>query len=466
MKLANMAGVNESVETLEAIDYQRNDEFGPQLEEVIGEFVQMVKKNTSSKYIEGNKELKDKFNRVVLARTGINAYLITDQALAATMPNIYNPNSILASEELAEALKGDYHSLMGSGLLYNKPAGFKIGTVDYRNGKLGGWFSEQPVPVFINFKELVNFYKLTVPEITAVIMHELGHDFEGAAMVTRINTSNQLLSDAVSRINDIAPERRQEFIYQEFNKLNKTITREDIEGLQSKNPIVLGVSAFRALVSSVKSLSNSAEHDVTTYEALSDSFAVRYGYGEHLASGLDKMLNSPLRSFTQQYFALLRAYAVFNLVWAILKLIKTAMTMQQEGASAAIKLVLRSLLKWTPYIIMSIRFVNSERESTRDMTYDLDKDRFIRIRNDLINSLKDPQIDVKTRKAVLEQIKFTDEVISRSTNFRGYLGRLALLVSPSDKAVYNAIKAQQEMEKMVANDIFVSASKIKAQQSQ
>ena len=97
------------------------------------------------------------------------------------------------------------------------------------------------------------------------------------------------------------------------------------------------------------------------------------------------------------------------------------------------------------------------------MTYDLDKDRFIRIRNDMVNSLKDPEIDTKTRLAVLEQIKLLDTIVDKSDNFTGYLGKLALMISPSDKLVYNAIKAQQEVEKMIANDIFVTASKLKAQ---
>lgn len=463
MKLANISGAGQAVETMEAIDYQRNDKFGPELEAVVQEFVKIVKTNVSSKYIEGNKELKDRFNKVVLARTGINAYLITDKLLAATMSNIYSPNSILASKDLSEALSGEYNSMMGAGLLYNKPDGFKVGTVDYKNGRIGGWFSEQPVPVFVNFKQLVQMFRLTAPEITAVIMHELGHDFEGAAMVVKVNTSNQIISDAVVRASQMQPAEQQEYLYKEFSKLNKSVTREDIDGLQSDNPVVLGISAFRTIVASVKSLSGSERHDTTTYEALSDSFAVRFGYGEHLATGLDKLLNSGGRKFMQQYFAVLKAYLVFSVIWNIIKGIKMIYQLKKDGSNKVLKFVIGRIISWAFNLILVKKTFDTERESTRDMTYDLDKDRFIRIRNDMVNSLKDPEIDTKTRLAVLEQIKLLDTIVDKSDNFTGYLGKLALMISPSDKLVYNAIKAQQEVEKMIANDIFVTASKLKAQ---
>lgn len=462
MKLANISGVDQAVETLEAIDYQRNDPFGPALEVIVGEFVEMVKKDTPSKYIEGSKELKDKFNKVVLERTGINVYLITDKLLAATMPNVYNPNSILVLDGFNEDLNGEYNSLMGAGLLYNKPSNFKVGTVDYKRARIGGWFSEQPVPLFCNFIDQVNEYKMTVPEITAIILHELGHDFEGAAMCFRINTSNQVIADAVKRISDIEESKRTEYVYKELSKVSPDMTKEDVEGLSSSNPVVMGVSAFRAIIGCVKSLSNSKEHDVTTYEALSDSFAVRFGYGKYLASGLDKMINDPMLKITT--FGLNAFFAtIFSILLVEIFKLLSVLWMMKNTPKSLIKVGLGVLISVAQRIIVARILLNNERESTRDMTYDLDKDRFIRLRNDLVNALKDPEIDVKTRRATLEQIKFVDTVINRSQNIRGFINLITLVLSPKDRGIYNAIKSQQEIEKMIANDIFVSVSKLKAQ---
>lgn len=462
MKLANVTAVK-SVETLEAIDYQRNDRFGPELETIVGQFVDMVKSGTASKYIEGNKELKDKFNKLVLDRTGINVYLITDKQMAGIIPNVYTPNNSLLTSETSAILSGELNSLHGTGLLYNKSSDFKLGAVDYKNARISGWFSQQPLPLFINFIELINEHGLTVPEITAVILHELGHAFEGASEVSKLNSSNRVIADAVKRINGVAPEERQEFVYKELQKLDQDLSVKDVEGLQSSNPVVFGVSTFRTVISIVRSLSGSSRHDTTAFESLSDSFATRFGYAEYLATGLDKIVNDRKTRLTQECFSILRAYLVFDTVVGILSIIRLIFNAKGHAVEEIIKFALSRLVSVIPNAYYSLRFIKNERESSRDMTYDLNKDRFIRVRNDLVNSMKDPAIDIKTRRAVLEQIKFIDTIVDKTSNQRGYLNLLGLIISPKDRSTYNAIKAQQEVEKMIANDIFVSVSKLKAQ---
>lgn len=442
------------IPTLEAIDYQINDSFGPDLEVIIGKFVEMVEKDTPSKYIEGNKELKDEFNQLVLKRLGLNVYLITDSILAATMPNVYNPYNIVNQDEFKDALTGEYNSIMGSGLLYNKQSGFKMGTIDNKKAKVSGWFSEQPVPVFINFIELVNDYKITVPEITAILLHELGHVYEGAALCAKTVSTNQVLAEASRRAVDMEPNERQEFIYQELKKLNEDIKKEDIEGLSNSSPVVMGVSMFRAIVSSVQSLSGS-RHDRTTYESLSDSFATRFGYAEHVATGLDKLLNSPVRKLFQSANSILVAVLV---VQSIVSLIRTFSSLV-VSKNLSFKILIGILRN----IVNIFVFTAMERENTRDMTYDLDKDRFIRLRNNLVGLLKNTSIDNKTRRATLEQIKTIDGIIDKSWNFRGVIGQLSIMLSPIDRRTYKAIQAQQELEKMIANDIFVNAAKLKTQ---
>ncbi len=456
MKFSNLINEPEqnTFPSLESIDYQINDPFGPNLEAIVGQFVDLVNKKTPSKFIEGNKELKDKFNKLVLDRLGINAYLITDNILAATMPNIYNPYNIVNDDGAGDVFSGEYNSILGTGLLYTKKSGFTLGGVDTKKAKLSGWFTEHPIPVFVNFIELVNDHKLTAPEITAVILHELGHDFEGAALCARTAATNQTIADATRRAVDMDHHQRKEFIYNELKKVEIDVSKEDVEGMSSANPVVMGVSAFRAIIGAVHSFTGS-RHDTTTYESLSDSFATRFGYGEYLATGLDKLLNTKARAITKLVLAALRFIVLFSLINNILKSISVL-----RGAETFSRVAFMSLIRIIERLFSVIVLVNVERENTRDMTYDLDKDRFIRVRNDLVNSLKTADIDKKTLKSVLEQIKLLDDIIGRSSNFRGFIGELSILISPFDRKTYKAIKAQQDLEKMIANDIFVSSNKL------
>lgn len=459
MKLANLVSKETPIGSLESIDYHINDKFGFDLEFVVSEFTELVRKGTPSKYIEGNKELKQKLADLIYKRTGIKIYLITDKFLASTVPNAYTPNNALYDTDIHEELQSYMIKGSGSGILYDKANDFSLGTVDNKQVKITGWFSDQTVPLFINFRESVETYKLTDREITANILHELGHIFQAASMSSRINSTNQTLSAAVRRSSNLPIEDKREFIFKELNNIDPNIDRETIEGLSSPNPVVYGVSAFRCLMGSVKSLSESDGYDKTSFEAISDSFATRFGYGEALVTGLDKSNKLDGLSTSSVFIS----YQQLSMIMSSIASISVFVISLSRLKGLALLLGFKVILTIISLIGSTYFMVFTQRESQRNMTYDLDKDRMIRIRNDMVGILKEPGIDIKTKKAALSQIKVVTDIIEKTPNIRGLIQRLSILVNKTDRNFYNAIKTQQEVEKMIANDIFVSASKLKTQ---
>lgn len=97
---------------------------------------------------------------------------------------------------------------------------------------------------------------------------------------------------------------------------------------------------------------------------------------------------------------------------------------------------------------------------TGDYEYDNTHDRFSRIKRNIIEQLKSDSITAKDKRMVLEQLQVVDEALNASINVPSPLRAALKLVFASDRVSQRSIDAQQEIEKLIANDIFVSASKL------
>lgn len=438
------------VPTMEAIAFQYNDPFLPQLEEVVKEYMELVKADTPEKVIEGNKDLKDRFSKLVMDRLGLNVYLITNSHLAATMPNVYVSHSAVVRDAMREYFKMD-PSNSGQTLLNVKADGSKLGTVNFEKAKVTGWFSEQPVPVFINFIELMKMADFTSGEITAIIAHELGHDFEGVAQASRINSSNQVIADVVRYIGQKRKEADVTYVYRELRKLDPELEKETVDGLINGDTVVMGISAYRVVQGCVQSLSGSKVYDRTTYEALSDSFATRFGYGAQLATGLDKLINTPSRFVLNILMTYLTTAGFITLIVNLFQLLRRV-----AAGDATFNILIGIIQRAVGVYVIA----KMNRVTTEDYVYDRDTDRFNRIRQNLIESLKNPAIDKATRVAVLEQIEAADKAMKNSKTLPNPVQIALMGVFASDRNAKTAIDGQKQIERLLANDLFIKSSKL------
>lgn len=436
-----------SIPTLESIAYQRGDSFGPDLEALVLKFMEKVKAGANSVQIDSEHGLKEEFNKLVRKRLGINAILYCNGMMAATFPNTYVDHSPVIREGVREYMKID-QGVSGAIKLRTLKSGDSLGTVDTVKAKLSGWLSEQEVAVYINFNQLIDYVDLSSAEITAVILHELGHDFEGAAMAARATHTNLILSDVVRHISEDRS-GAQEYIYRELSKIDKNLSRDTVEGLTNGNPVVMGVSMFRLTKGAIQSLSGSRVYEATNYEALSDSFATRFGYSAPLTTGLAKLGNgSDWVSVGVEIGQTIAAICICYSLYMMAKVLFAGVF--------SYKLVLGMLFQASTLM----RIIRHNRTTTEDLTYDEDYDRFARIKKDLINGLKDAKIDAREKRAMLEQIQIVDKAMANSFNTPRVLRKLFDTVIISDARSRTSIEAQKQLENLIANDIFVSANKL------
>lgn len=440
-----------SIPTLEGIDYQYNDPFGSRLEEIFTEYKELVDSGVSQKVISSQKQLKAKLEKLIHDRLGLKVVLITDQYLAAVIPNLYTENSAVVRDAVRDIKAITNEEVTGAKALSSKVSGDKLGTVDNKRAKISGWFSEQELPLYLNFHQLFTDLNISIPELVAICLHELGHAYDGIAYAYTINQANLIILDVIQGLNN-GRAGDTEYVYKELYKIDECLGKDTVEGLMSGNPAVFGVSAFRMLIGATNTMSGSRTYDRTSSEATADSFAVRFGYGSQLVTGLDKLYTDPAYKFTNSFInvfvASLFTSVVVMLGLLIFGVIGAAMPLASKIAIGLVDLV----------ALVTMREANGV--SSEDKEYDGNHDRIRRIMHDMIGSLKNPELPKATKRSILVQIETVEAVLARTKNVPNLLQKAFLLAFPSDRRAQRSIAAQQKIEMILANQIFKSAAKL------
>jgi hypothetical protein len=152
----------------------------------------------------------------------------------------------------------------------------------------------------------------------------------------------------------------------------------------------------------------------TDSEQQADSFAVRFGYGADLVTGLEKF-DKKQKQFIGTINILMTMYRIYIVIIWILFL----------GVQAGLMIGLLMIIN-----MLIVRFVIGLFGSTdaRRTTYDSLKDRYRRIRNDMINMIRSPEFPKEAVEAMIENIdkvtKMVDNTGSGITFFESIGDRL------------------------------------------
>lgn len=437
--------------TMESIAFQNNDTFGPRLEEVISKFKALVDSGVKKRVVNDAKELRSEIEDIISSRLNIKIELITNSYLAATIPNVYVPHNPVIREDIRFIFE-QLDNAGGQNLLEKLKNKTVVGSVDTKSARVSGWFSQQVCPVFIDFYSFFNDYKMTVPEVTAILLHELGHVFKGIIFCANINTTNQVLSDIARNINkpgysDI------KYVYTKLKSIDPLTTHEIAQGLCSGNKVIMNISAYRVFVGVTKSLMNDGAYDKTTYEALSDQFCTRFGYGLPLVTGLEKLENT-----YSEYQESVELYQDLSDLLIKTCLISLGCFMMTLIPNIIVKIF--GVILGTGFSLLAKVLIDTQRPSIKDMTYDNIRDRYMRIRNQIVELIKDPDLTSDVKTSLLNEITAVDLIIEDKKVFKSSIEKLASFIIPSDRKTVVSIQQQREIEDMIANDIFVSAQRL------
>lgn len=441
---------------MEAIDFQINDKFGPEMETIIEEIMKKVKKGYIGLEVQKLPEIKE-LEKVIFKRLKMTVSFVTTGALAAIIPFFFSQQSVFLPKFIrGETLLAEQDAIREK----LKPHGF----VDENNVQLGGVFSEYVHSVYMNFSEL-HEYGLTIKEIVSILLHELGHGFYSCAYSARMDRANQILSDALRKGKDAGKEKFIEVTYKELKGKVHDIKKESVEQLTSKNPAIVGTGAFKIIAEVTLQQQEDTTYDQTSFEALADHFSARFGYGEYLVTGLERLYPGGVRSVW--YFDALQAAST---TMVLVQSVMASILNIQFWAGVEANNLFQQFLKGVGFYkaimniiwvsLMCFYFVKTSGESGRDYTYDDLEKRYNRIRNQVIESIKKRDYTKKDAEALIATAEMIGNLIKGVKAYRGPLDFLFNTFNPKDRRAGASIARQQAIEDLLSNDLFLATAKL------
>ena len=448
---------------MENIDFQ-TDSFGKDLELIITEAQAryLAKKQSSSLIDKINgkdnanySDLRVRLEVLIFSRLGIKTKIdLNTPVPGAIMPFLINPNNVL----LKKMFRGDLDKIDHAQDLLVKSLGSKAkGTVDIKSARVTGMFSEYEHPLWLGLAASFSI-GCTPGQITAILLHELGHGFTFYEYSNRVSTTNQILAEYVAATLDKKNSGKRQYALKELEAYG-AITEEECDEMLRNPDTVFSNAMFLRYIQFITSTLPNSRYDEVSSEQLADNFANRFGYGKELITGLDKLytqklgLLSPEKSIISK--ALFYLYEIMATV-SVLGTLARIITVATKG-NLSINLI------YTGFYMLTVMLAwwNITGADNEDMTYDKLKIRYTRIRSDMIHLLKDKDLDKKTIEYTIDVIADVDKIIKNTMIHNNLLTIAKNILIPSHRSTKGAIYLQQQLELLASNDLFVKAAELK-----
>lgn len=324
------------------------------------------------------------------------------------------------------------------------------GLLDPNRSWVDGYFAELP-PIKMHLTESMIYtskspiYKwfdgreYSSAELSAIVLHEVGHPYALFDFLVRFRTQNQVLSTIVRVLDGTEDYGQREIIIREAADYMK-LENVDAQALSTKKNTTVYTVIVSNLARKNKSQSGGEGYDINSFEQMADQFATRHGAGRDLVTALDKLHKGHIhrRGWAAYFFG-----EAFKLAVLGLGIFEVAI-----GNAYAAYLTFGTLT--------SLLLADSHHD-----WYDKGGARFKRIRNQLVERLKDEGIGKEESNSIREDIDAIDKVNEKYKDFTQLIGLVYDYLIPSGVSKRKEIEFQQSIEELSANKLFYFANKLK-----
>lgn len=385
-----------------------------------------------------NKEAQKRITDVIAKHTGIGVNISAEHRCFAMVPPDLNKNHTLI--DFDQRIFFDNEEL-------KRQQGNIRGSLDIKNFKIGGDFKNVVVDLFIGPDMMwPGYYEsnalMTPAEISAVILHEVGHMFSYFALVAHTYSINLPMLGTLNRIAKTEDADKIEIILKQWNSNETTLTKVDTKELSGKRKEIIVTAIVSNHVQDTKTLMSQREYEEINAEHLADKFAVRCGAGGDLSSGLNKILQ------------LYGVRSTMTMTGFVINEIITGMVLLMMSAFTVVGMAM--ILPGIIGLIITIEIFKST-SNAGDGTYDTEVNRFGRMRNDMVTMLKDKNIDKAIGKRIRDDISRIDKVLTNYKEYKSLIGSFADMIIPSKRRLLSQTEFYKELEKLSSNNLFVAA---------
>ena len=372
------------------------------------------------------------------------------------LPQYINNNHVYFEEYLRPFLIDDSRGKV----VFKKPEGIK-GKVDLANGKVYGDFTEFLAKIEFS-TYLLEKNILTEEQAVAIILHEVGHQFTFFTAMDKVVRVNQVLAQLVSGINNTKDLKQRTILLQSaadiFDK--KHFKPEEIKEIALKDDeTAIKMFLVKAQVSTRDS-DLGGEYNLTMSEQSADQFVVRLGAGYPLAQGLElidklfglKVFQKTREEFRQAELIRMTSYIINPIAFFLKKYVDSlVLTSLYSGVFPIMGIILTISLM----VITLITGKIIAKSGLSDYRYDNPRTRILRLKQDLVNQLKETNKEASYYQAILTDIDNIDKIL------KNYYQEDSILIKWAKGNDYSNYVIQRELEDLAANDLFIHAAKFK-----
>ena len=422
---------------MEAIGFQ-----GPEVANKLAAYLTDIMQERTGKEADASKARKDMI-KYLKDTTGMKLDIIFDTDMApCTLPFHINPDTILGYKTLK-----DFYVEESNATMKRLKEVKNRSHIDLDKGRVSGIFSEYETPIYMGYYALRSL-RMTPREIAAILAHEVGHCLVAYEMAFRTVRTNQILA-AASKAAAGGDKGQYEYVLKTAEEVLdlKSGMFDEIKETKDQKTVMTVIMGKAERKTHDDSLMGNTTYDITTFEALADNYAARLGLGKELVTGLEKLY----REFGAAEFSSgARIAATMLDIYSVVSMISAVIVMGSNPIMGALYLGLNML---GLYARLDGRDHNN--------VYDKLTIRFKRVKEQIIQYLKDKSLPAADVKRSLESVAHIEKTIAQISEYKGFLPAIFNMVDPASRAVNSARDIQQNLEAMVANDMYLKAAALR-----
>lgn len=440
----------EAKPAMETIDFQP-DNFGKELDGFFENLLSKCKiKSDILKYADGDL-LSSIIKKYTSLKVKINfedtgSYYASIYLPSINANHLFLDHTLISSEKTTDIIKYQMPALLKAIKENNGKAG-----VDTKNGRVYGAFQDIESELRLPPSEIL-YQELTARELTATVLHEIGHLFNYYRYFSQTYKTNQVLSFiSTNMTKEVSFADREEILYKTMGALGVSLNnvKELAEECNSVK-IILALAEQRENL--LQSELNSWKYDITANEQMADMYVARHGYGKEMVSNLSKSA-----SWENEEKSVLRAMSYLTINADLLKSLSIA-GMGGVGVAVGATMTGPVLLGIISVAYASLMLFDSK-TNKQSFTYDKSIVRFKRIREQLISYLKTDRSKDKV-KEISNDIKEIDYLISILLPERTVFNMVADYLFSESNQVRKTMVLQRHLEELASNDLFLGAAKL------
>lgn len=320
-------------------------------------------------------------------------------------------------------------------------------TVDLEKAQVTGEFTKVPFTMLIPEKVFTGRY--TAEEVTAGILHEIGHAFFTLATIGEYTWLNYYLTDGMEVLLGKKPNKYR------VDLLNYDYLENQITDQKQREKLIADPSEknLRRAILEVchKQPRNHMTNQVTRGaikrdEQLADVFAMRMGFSRHLATFIDKISREGPAGkryarkrgmfVTMEIVKLLK-----NIIVGTLGAVFTIHTLGLSGIFALFYIIGNSI------------------DGDFDKDYDNPTERIVKMRREVVTQIKDAGTSPTEKLALDEDLKVIDQLLDKRNQFESVWESLGYMIAPRARREKHRLKHEELLESLLANDLFVQANR-------